>query len=503
MKENNNSLALILNPEYKLRHDKDKVLLITKSIYEVKIYGAQEEFISVIHPIHAMMLSFFNGKNFDDTVVEIQKFFEIDKAIIENTFKKLINNNEGMAVEFFNTYIHFPKNLIITMSKEMNKHTYKPEMFSYNELDVRFKRLDLPLDITFNFTTKCMTDCIYCYADRRKIVNCTIPLQRIEELIDEAKAMDLRTVNVIGGEFFLYKYWYEVLYKLKQSGFTPFLTTKIALKEDLIKKLKNLDVKSIQISLDSMIKKNLLKSIQIKAKYFYDIQETFRLLEEYDIKVEINTIISSANDSVEDIKSLEKFFLNFKNIFLWKISYGEYSIYLGENAFKQYKASRDNIELMNQYIDTINSKKLFDFNIDHIALQDNINNISLDEKKKLFEERATCTGNLWAMYILADGKVTICEELYWNPHFIIGDVTKQSLEEVWNSKKAKDLFHLKKERISLESACSTCESFEECRGDNVKQICWRDTIKAYGDDNWDFPDYRCPKAPRVEKEIFA
>ena len=29
------------------------------------------------------------------------------------------------------------------------------------------------------------------------------------------------------------------------------------------------------------------------------------------------------------------------------------------------------------------------------------------------------------MYILPDGKVTICEELYWNEHFIIGDVTKQ------------------------------------------------------------------------------
>ena len=65
------------------------------------------------------------------------------------------------------------------------------------------------------------------------------------------------------------------------------------------------------------------------------------------------------------------------------------------------------------------------------------------------------------------------------------------------------MFNLTQDRISEDSACKTCDSFEECRGNNVKQICWRDTIKAYGHDKWDHPDYRCPIAPRVEKEIFA
>ena len=107
------------------------------------------------------------------------------------------------------------------------------------------------------------------------------------------------------------------------------------------------------------------------------------------------------------------------------------------------------------------------------------------------------------MYILPDGKVTICEELYWNPNFIIGDITKQSISEVWNSDKAKRLYYLTQVEISEGSPCKTCSSFEECRGDNYKKICWRDTIKAYGHDKWDYPDSRCPLAPKVEKEIFA
>lgn len=252
-----------------------------------------------------------------------------------------------------------------------------------------------------------------------------------------------------------------------------------------------------------MIKENLMKSVRVSEKYYYNIQETFKLLKKHNFNVEINTILSSATDSVEDIKSLEKFFSKYKNIFSWKIAYGEYSIYLGEEAFKNYKASKENIIVINEYLEKINAKDIFKFKIDEVGIEENLNEISLEEKKKLFENRATCTGNLYAMYILPDGKVTICEELYWNPHFLIGDVTKQSLEEVWNSKEAKDIFHLKQERISQESACGSCETFEECRGDNIKQICWRDTIKAYGDDKWDYPDSRCPIAPKVEKEIFA
>lgn len=494
---------LILNPEYKLRHDKDKTLLVTRDLNTVKKYGAEEEFIGVIHPIHAMMLSFFNGKGFNETIQEIQNYFDIEKSILEETLEKLVCNNDFIEITFLNKNIYFPKNVIIPMTNEMNNHTYNPEMFNYTNLNLNFTRLHNPLNMIINFTSKCMTDCIYCYADRRAKVNCTIPLERIYELIDEAKELDLRTLDVIGGEFFLYEYWYEVLSKLKQNGFKPFLSTKIALTETVIIKLKELGFSRIQISLDSMIKENLLKSVQVSEKYYYNIQETFKLLEKYEFDVQVNTILSSATDSVDDIQSLEKFFLKFNNIEIWKINYGEYSIYLGEEAFKNYKASRVRINNINKYIEKLNKQGLFDFEISPVDLIENPEKLSSAERKEVFEDRALCSGNLYAMYILPDGKVTICEELYWNPHFIIGDVTKQSITEVWNSVKAKDLFYLTQDEISEDSPCKNCELFDECRGDNDKKICWRDTIKAYGHDKWDYPDYRCLKAPKIEKDIFA
>lgn len=34
------------------------------------------------------------------------------------------------------------------------------------------------------------------------------------------------------------------------------------------------------------------------------------------------------------------------------------------------------------------------------------------------------------LFILPDGKVTICEQLYWNSHFIIGDVQRTNLKDI-------------------------------------------------------------------------
>ena len=104
-----------------------------------------------------------------------------------------------------------------------------------------------------------------------------------------------------------------------------------------------------------------------------------------------------------------------------------------------------------------------------------------------------CAGNYSQLFILPDGKVTICEELYWHPRFILGDINLQSLQEIWNSEVALSLYHIKQDDFSDSSACKTCNLFERCRG--LKQVCYRDIVRRYGVEHWDYPDEKCPKAP--------
>ena len=127
-------------------------------------------------------------------------------------------------------------------------------------------------------------------------------------------------------------------------------------------------------------------------------------------------------------------------------------------------------------------------------------NKTFEERMDNYNNRSMCTGNVCSFYILPDGKVTICEQTYWHPYFILGDVTKNSIMDVWNSEKALNLYNIKQSEIRDSSVCKKCKQFESCR--RGKGACWRMTIQAYGDENYDFPFPDCPYAPKVTKPFY-
>lgn len=111
---------------------------------------------------------------------------------------------------------------------------------------------------------------------------------------------------------------------------------------------------------------------------------------------------------------------------------------------------------------------------------------------KSFFSRSMCSGLFSSLYILPDGQVTMCEQLYWNKRFIIGNVKTQSIAEIWNSEKANKIYNITQEDIPEDSLCHTCDKFEICR--SVRQVCYRDIIQKYGTDKWYYPDANCPYA---------
>ena len=102
--------------------------------------------------------------------------------------------------------------------------------------------------------------------------------------------------------------------------------------------------------------------------------------------------------------------------------------------------------------------------------------------------------------MLPDGKVTLCEQLYWHPFFILGDLNRQSIMEMWNSEKALSLWNFSQEEVHNASPCKTCDEFDGCR--RGLGNCWRQAIAAYGSENYDFPSPDCPKAPPIPKDFY-
>ena len=77
---------------------------------------------------------------------------------------------------------------------------------------------------------------------------------------------------------------------------------------------------------------------------------------------------------------------------------------------------------------------------------------------KAFKFEALIPSEYLQLFVLPDGKVTICEELYWHPKFIVGNILEQSLNDIWNSEAALNLYYLNQSKISDESPCKTCKN---------------------------------------------
>jgi len=118
--------------------------------------------------------------------------------------------------------------------------------------------------------------------------------------------------------------------------------------------------------------------------------------------------------------------------------------------------------------------------------------VSAEEAMLRWKGRAFCTANRHGFVILPDGRVTVCEELYDHPAFVIGDLKRQSVMDMWNSPEARALLHPDQAAVP-EGVCKSCEAFDECNG--YKGRCWRDVLKSYGWDKPYYPDPRCPSAP--------
>lgn len=448
----------------------------------------------IIHPIYAMMLTFFKGDDIDLTLKNISEYFDIEEQKVWKIFSKLLENKSYVK----NKRSLFPPHILIEYTKGKKVTTYNVDDFKYDNIDLSFKRFSSPLEIVINLTMRCATSCIYCYADRKGRKNKSIPIKQLIRLLEEAKEIGVISVRLMGGEIFLYKEWEQILKKMIELEYPMIISTKIPLKKEHLYYLKLNQEKNgfpIQISLDTLIKENLYKTIGVKDPYFDDIKNSIELLERENIKYNIHTVLSQFNDTIKDIQSLETFFINKKEIVGWDVDPSKCSMYNGL-SYSTYKPRKENIKAIQNYL----KNKDFGFKVKAPNFIINKNLIPLVKKREDFMKRPPCSGNYSSLYILPDGKVTICEELYWHPKFILGDITQDTLLDIWNSDKANKLYYLQQSDLKPSSACQSCDDFDSCR--KYKHICWRDTIQAYGEENWDYPDTMCEKAPLINKDIF-
>jgi nitrogen fixation protein len=246
----------ILNPGYGIRQDKKRAIIFRRSVDPVQDKEITD-ILALMHPVYAIILSFFDGKSTLNKVIEeLAGFLKIEKTNVYKLIFPLLENDDKLNFQYDGNYFHLPKKILIKRcdKKVVEKFDIRQFFIPKKDLDFKSWQLFSPLDILFVINTICVINCIYCYADRRNIMNCQIPFERFQELIQEAKKIGIRSFDLTGGEVFLYPGWEKFLEELVSNGFTPYISTKMPISSKVIEKLKNIGIKSIQISIDSIVK---------------------------------------------------------------------------------------------------------------------------------------------------------------------------------------------------------------------------------------------------------
>ncbi|MDT8415792.1 MAG: radical SAM protein [Flavobacteriaceae bacterium] len=460
---------------------------------------AEEEILSLIHPVFAVVFSFFNGKcSLKDNLTQISNMFGLSNDDAYSFIKPFFENNRRVGVEYDGNFFEFPKFILLDNSKHNFPHRKlnHKEYFIKDELDFETYRLyNGPSSISILVNTICATDCIYCYVDRKIKTRCKIPFERIKELIREAKEIGVVNFDISGTEIFLYKHWIGLITELIKNDYYPYLSTKIPINENYIKTLKEIGITNLQVSIDTVIEAEAIIVNRIKKieGYFHKMNKTLRNLEKYDINVVINVVLTKYNSSENSILQLLNKLSEFSNIEKVTINPAEISLGCSSKEFNDFKNSTTELKIIESFIKKIEKNYRFNLSLAGYLEKSDFDG-DFEAKKEKHNKRALCSANTYQMCILNDGNVTICEELYWNKNFIIGNILSNSIKEIWQSDKAINLSSLKRQDFRDESLCKTCPGFENCR--LGKGVCWSNVITAYGQENWDFPSPECPYSPK-------
>jgi len=495
--EYNENEVYVLNPDYAMRNDSRRIVLFSGNKTNPLSIPQWESFL---HPLHARIFSFFTfNRPLHRTVSLLGQYLKRDEQAIRKIVYPFIENPLSVFTKYRDEKVWIPRNVIVNRNQVVGGISFlnlNPDIFSCRNIDLTTPRhYTAPSMLTFMLNNACVSDCIYCYADTKTKVRQALTTIRILELIEEARTLPVRLINLMGGEVLLHRDWSVILKKLVDSHLSPeYISTKYPLTGVVIDTIQMTGFTNpVQVSLDVNSSDLLKKTISVQTNYLPKVLQGIKLLDESGLKYRINSVLTVYNTKKEVIEKLYGFISSLKNISDWRITPAVNSNWIEYEQFRKIKPDKEEIESLYQFIEReIKPYSKIPVFLNRPAISREFRYCRTGSKDF---KGIKCSALSNHLFILPDGKATVCEQLYWLPQFIIGDVSTNSISEVWNSPAAEKLLHLQATDIRDGSPCKDCKLFEACF--NARNRCWVDIVKAYGKENWDYPDPRCAFAPEM------
>ena len=390
------------------------------------------------------LLTVYNGVDFDTLKADFMEFAE---SLDRDHFVMLAETPEELDAKdlTFSYSMGDPK----TLATDFYQATEKP--ISENTQDFFLEEVQgnpLISNIQFELTSLCNERCIHCYIpNEKKNHGFDMPTAKVKNIIDQLADMGGLHVTFSGGEAFMHKDLIELIrYAREKDLMVSVLSNLIAVKDEQIKLLHDLNISLIQVSLYSMDPEIHDMITTVKGS-FAKTKAVIEKLVAADVPVQISCPVMKANRkgyrAVLEYANSLKIKAQTDYIMMAEANFDTSNLTNRISIEETEELLRDIMEYDPQYKQMIHEKRPVSEEIEF--------DIERYKKQRL------CGVGYDNCCITANGDVYPCAG--WQS-MIIGNVYKQPLLDIWeNSEKVKELRKLTQADFPQ---CIECEARDFC-----------------------------------------
>ena len=338
----------------------------------------------------------------------------------------------------------------------------------YDQFPIPF--LSAPISVDVFVTSRCNLRCVHCFSSREGKGNRDLSIQELKSIFNQLERMGVMEVRLTGGEPLLHPEVRTLLAIIQKKRFRKVLITNgTLLDEDTVVRLKEARVIPT-VSLEDVNTEEHDDFSGVTGS-FKRTMTALNLLQKHGIQYGINCCLHKGNlNRCEDIIKLS-------------IRKGADRIaFLDLKVVGRMKKHREWVPAWNVY------QNLFDYLLIAKTRYRKRIDVSLDVylhchplRESIFERKrgyVSCKAGKNRLTIDSDASVYPCNLVVSDPQWVMGHLRKETLEDIWFSKKW--LFFRGGVKISDLPKCRICKKLTACREVYCRLLPYVDANDAFG-----------------------